>query len=99
MNRKEAARIVKMLDVIQAYANGAEVQYRPYSSQHWLDTDDPSFSGNFDQYRIKPEPMRLVTVVHTPPGTKHALLCTDMQVPAGRVLEPGSTIEFIEVLK
>ena len=40
-------------DVIVAWANGEEVQYRGPSVTSWIDDPDPTWSGG--EYRIKPK--------------------------------------------
>jgi len=61
MNREEAK---KLLPIIQAYAEGKQLQIQ-YKSE-WKDVDDPSFTSPPGCYRIKPEPREwtLVLDVH-----------------------------------
>ena len=55
MNRKEAA---ELLPIIQAYAEGKNIQY--YDSlidiADWEDCENPNFENLTYKYRIKPEP-------------------------------------------
>jgi hypothetical protein len=44
----------KHADVIIAWANGAQVQYRADASMAWEDTESPKFLNNLE-YRVKPE--------------------------------------------
>ena len=46
----------KHRDVIIAWANGEDVQWKPYSEAEWIDLtcDDPSFHEYYD-FRIKPK--------------------------------------------
>lgn len=50
-------RAKELLPVMQAYAEGKEVQYRAsdYERDEWISTGDPIWFGHYD-YRIKPEP-------------------------------------------
>lgn len=51
MNRKQAK---EMLPIIQAFAEGKGVEAKTGSG--WISTENMSFAGNPDSYRIKPEP-------------------------------------------
>ena len=42
-------------DLIIAWANGAQIQFRYSTSDEWADSKNPSWSTHI-QYRIKPEP-------------------------------------------
>jgi hypothetical protein len=52
MNREQAK---KLLPVIQAFADGKDVQCRDKGCVGWADVDRPVWSYGMD-YRIKPEP-------------------------------------------
>ena len=54
MNREQADEIAK---VMQAYANGKEVQFLGYAG--WRDADNPSFD-TFFSWRVKPTTKRTV---------------------------------------
>ena len=54
MNREE---VKKLLPIIQAFADGANVQMKN-GSGGWSDLTGPAFNPDFE-YRIKPEPMEL----------------------------------------
>jgi hypothetical protein len=46
----------KHAELIKAWADGAEIQYRPTWNSEWFDCiDDPKWSPDFE-YRIKPKP-------------------------------------------
>ena len=51
MNRERAK---ELLPLIEAYANGRDIQYQPVDGGRWLDVW-PGWDGE-GQYRIKPEP-------------------------------------------
>lgn len=51
MNREH---IKELLPIIQAYANGAEIQLNREGK--WKDIVNPAFSSEPSKYRIKPEP-------------------------------------------
>lgn len=51
MTREEAK---ELLPIIQALSEGKTVQF--LSNGEWIDTDDPVFARQVDNYRIKPEP-------------------------------------------
>lgn len=53
MTRDEAREFVK---VVQAYADGKEVEGRTIGSVRWQPLDEPVFNCSVRQYRIKPEP-------------------------------------------
>lgn len=44
----------KHADIIHAWADGAEIQWRENSCMAWLDVDTPCFHSRY-QYRIKPK--------------------------------------------
>ena len=44
----------KHADVIHAYAEGEEIEYRPNPETHWARIENPCFSVNLE-YRIKPK--------------------------------------------
>lgn len=52
MTRDEAKQL---LPIIEAYANGEEVQYKDLNDD-WYTRDDLRFAGNPNRYRIKPKP-------------------------------------------
>lgn len=45
----------KHKDLIIAWANGAEIQYRFLTDNEWRDTKNPSWNSNIYIYRVKPE--------------------------------------------
>ena len=51
MTREEAKQL---LPIIQAFAEGKEIQQT--DGYDWYDLDDPDFMANGSSYRIKPEP-------------------------------------------
>lgn len=51
MTREEAK---ELLPIIQALSEGKTIQF--LSNGEWIDTDDPVFARQVDNYRIKPEP-------------------------------------------
>lgn len=54
MNREEAKI---WAPILEAYANGRTIQYKPDDSQPWSDlSNGPSFDNPIENYRIKPEP-------------------------------------------
>jgi hypothetical protein len=52
MTREEAK---KFLPIIQAFAEGKNIETYYYSDKTWRETNNPSFSLCFE-YRVKPEP-------------------------------------------
>lgn len=70
MDRNEAKLLVKNAELIKAFAEGKEIQYRaavrcpggyrqplPDRQKAWRNLDYPTFKG-MGEYRIKPEPHR-----------------------------------------
>ena len=55
MNRTRAK---ELLPIIQAFAEGKEIQYKPVMCDKWNDCDEPEFNLSYANlnYRIKPEP-------------------------------------------
>ena len=45
----------KHADLIVAWANGAEIQYREYDREYWNNVEYPSWIEDYE-YRVKPEP-------------------------------------------
>lgn len=53
MNRQQAK---DLLPIIQAFAEGKEIEFRNKSFKEWSMIENPSFDPNITSYRIKPEP-------------------------------------------
>lgn len=53
MTREQAK---ELLPVIQAFAEGKEIEFRNKSFKEWSIIENPSFDPNITNYRIKPEP-------------------------------------------
>lgn len=47
----------KHFEVIKAWAEGAEIQYRRYKEEQWLDAAHPCFNAEFE-YRVKPRTVK-----------------------------------------
>ena len=61
----------KHADVIKAFADGKQIQFRYYNNQEWLDWDRsycPTFSDYYE-YRVKPMPYHLYGVLCADNGT------------------------------
>jgi len=41
-------------DIVQEWAMGAEIEYRPYDAKEWFSLDKPFYSHKWN-YRIKPQ--------------------------------------------
>ena len=52
MTRKEAK---ELLPIIQAFAEGKEIEYYDCNDDDWIKTDTPIWTSKIN-YRIKPEP-------------------------------------------
>lgn len=52
MNRDKAKQL---LPVIYAFANGESIQLFDRRMKEWVDAENPEFTGNPNQYRIKPK--------------------------------------------
>lgn len=52
MNRE---RIKKLLPVMQAFAEGKDVQFKHLMGDSWVDIEDTNFTAAPEKYRIKPE--------------------------------------------
>jgi len=59
MNR---ATVKKHIDILKAYANGADIQFRSSSSMKWIDGDTFQFFAE-NEYRVKPQPLERYFVV------------------------------------
>lgn len=55
MNREKAKEVA---EVIMAYAEGKEIQYKSTLMGEWVDNTYPSFDFINCEYRIKPEPKK-----------------------------------------
>ena len=53
MTREEAR---KKAEIMLAYADGKEIEFRDSFESEWTSIDDPSFDFHADCYRIKQEP-------------------------------------------
>lgn len=61
MTRENAKR---WLHIIEAHANGEQIQYKGPVDTKWSDIEEPSFCGE-NQYRIKPKPREFWVNVYT----------------------------------
>lgn len=52
MNRDQAKAL---LPIIQAFAEGAEIQMKPVQDDRWTDVANPAWNVGME-YRVKPEP-------------------------------------------
>lgn len=75
MDRAQVADLLAMLPILQAYADGREVQYRVVGAGNegkWQDSREPSFkteSGMFGlEWRLKPIPIEAELWVCIDPG-------------------------------
>ena len=41
---------------IKAWADGAEIQFRSYGKDDWIEIESPNWTTMFGEYRIKPQP-------------------------------------------
>lgn len=54
MTRDEAKQLLELMPVIQAFANGKEVQYQVDGAPSWYDAESPTFFvGKTTKWRIK----------------------------------------------
>lgn len=53
-------RVKELLPVMQAYAEGKQVQGRHPDEVEWRDLPDPSFNSQEMLYRVKPEPEKSI---------------------------------------
>lgn len=54
MNREQAKQL---LPIIQAFADGSELQVHDTMDGQWLDIKDPWFNDGPERYRVKPKPV------------------------------------------
>lgn len=55
MNRNNAKKLLAVLPVVKAFAEGKEVQV--FNGDAWVTACSPKFDSEADCYRIKPEPI------------------------------------------
>lgn len=69
MNREQARTLLSNINVVKAFADGLDVQYRheQYTQGKWKDMVGPNFTHSDTEYRIKPEPIEKWMVI-TPNG-------------------------------
>lgn len=55
MNRNDARKLLKLMPVIQAFADGQDIEYNRGSAYNpnWVRHLNPNFSGDLEDYRIK----------------------------------------------
>lgn len=53
MNKERAK---ELLPIIQAYAEGEQIEYRNSQTRGWITVPDPSFFDS-SEYRVKPKPL------------------------------------------
>ena len=98
MNREQTNKI---LPILQAFAEGKVIQYRPWSGT-WEDIQDinAEFASTYpDRYRIKPEPRRFTLIVPRKEHPHYASVGT-RAVPRGALYNEAfwEKIEVVEVL-
>lgn len=52
--------IESMIEVLQAYKDGKEIEYSYDDGKTWRETDQPAWNFDTIQYRIAPEPKKKV---------------------------------------
>ncbi len=74
----------KHADLIHAWADGAEIQYRSEYSEVWFDAEDPAWHDS-NEYRIKPEEKKPVVrwLWATEMGSMTLELCSESERPVG----------------
>lgn len=95
MNRKAAA---KHKDVIIAFGEGKEIECKQtYLDGRWMPSSTPSFSESFE-YRVKPQPIRIVAWVDAQTGEFFRVLMEDEAMPLGTMSSTGKYMvkQFIE---
>jgi len=74
----------KHADLIHAWAEGAEIEYKPVDVSIWKDCGDlePSWGNDFFEYRIKPEKKPdVVRTIGMDVTSSGRLCCVQLQSP------------------
>ena len=79
------------IDIMEAYLNGAQIQYKHYYDEEWCGLAEPSFISPFE-YRVKPEPREFVIAYSKRTGAP-------VSVMAGLETKeyPNANLEYIKV--
>jgi hypothetical protein len=86
-----------MIAVMQAYADGKEIQYRRIGNGEWDDCK-PRWDWAACEYRVKPEP-REWWILTTTRGGAYAVCASEIMAAEG-MLHPGQAIVHVrEVLE
>lgn len=66
MNRTRAKHILSNIDIIQAFVDGKEIEFRQDGTGgNWAKIADPNFNAKPEQYRIKPDAPKMKTCYPT----------------------------------
>lgn len=94
MNREQAK---KMLPIIQAFANGEKVEYRPFDSADWEAAEKLGFKDEPSRYRIKPKPREMWVTLY--PGAGYGNIYTSEHSAKCGSGNGGELIHFREVIE
>ena len=92
MTREDAK---KLLPIIEAYANGEDIQI--FRGGYWEEDEVYNFSGSLDHYRIKPKP-REFWINKYKQGIVFLHETKEEAVKAGHGSNEYETIHLIEIL-
>lgn len=90
----------KHADVIHAWAEGAEIQFRRSAGERWVDERSPSFFV-FNEYRIKPRTVKhegWVNIYRLPGGEfSSTVYCVHATEEAAKTLAGSGTVARVKV--
>jgi hypothetical protein len=82
----------EMIDVITHHKNGGEVEYYTGDDIGWILCDDPVWNFGENDYRPKPEPMKIYAEI----CEKNGILMRTSKVPINRIYSGTIIKTFIE---
>lgn len=95
MNRERAK---ELLPIIEAFANGEDIQGRR-SGAAWIDTnDDPQFQTSFFEWRIKPSPRQFWVNIY-PSGVGFDCFATEQEANLKPGTDRSECIKLTEVIE
>ena len=89
----------KHADVIHAFAEGAEVQFRRSAGERWVDERNPSFYAS-NEYRIKPRTVKhegWVNIYRLPGGEFPSTACIHPSEEAAKAFASSGTVARVRV--
>ena len=84
----------KHADVIMAWAEGAEIEYRSHIDGGWMVTSEPRWLENYE-YRVKPPAKKFRVALFKYPGVEAGVSVSNSEHDAERYKENGYFVRWL----